>query len=182
MPKIAVLGVDAFAVQLRGDVGKAGRERLGLLHDMVEDERAPEVLLRGRLHQGGLQRGEPGPADLCGADFGAQELRGLERGAGDVHADNLVGGTDSPVDGLREGQGERPAAEGAIGVVVHARDQLALCAGLVLVPELPQPGRGRHVEAAQRGDAGVVVDDRPRLADPARNAVGLVHDGTRWPG
>ncbi len=162
-------------VQLRGDVGEAGRERFGLADLVVEHERAAEALFGRSLHQGGLQGGESGPAHLLGPRLRAQELRGLERGVGDVHAYDLVGGTDSPVDGLREGQGERPAAEGALGVVFHARDQLARYAGLVLIPELPQPGRGRHVEAAQRRDLLVVVDDRPRLPDPARNAVGLVH-------
>ncbi|WP_443033196.1 hypothetical protein [Streptomyces sp. AMCC400023] len=56
-------------------------------------------------------------------------------------------------------------------------DQFARRAPLLLVfVELPQPGGGGHVEAAEGGDAGVVVDDRPRPADPARNPVRLVHD------
>ncbi|GHH57663.1 DNA-binding transcriptional ArsR family regulator [Streptomyces candidus] len=44
--------------------------------------------------------GEAGPADLCGAAFGTEELGGLECGVGDVDADDLVRGTDSPVDGF----------------------------------------------------------------------------------
>lgn len=49
-------------MQLRGDVREAGREGFGFLDDVVEDERAPESLLRGRLEQGGLEGCEPGPA------------------------------------------------------------------------------------------------------------------------
>jgi hypothetical protein len=108
-------------VQLRGDDWEPGRERFGLLDLVVEGERATEVPLRRSLHQRRLERGEPCAADLLGAAFGAQELRGLELGVGDVHAHHLVGGTDSPVDGLRERQSETPAAERAVRIIVHAR-------------------------------------------------------------
>ncbi len=142
----------------------------------MEGERAPKAFLRRRLEQRGLEGGEPGPADLVRAALGAQELRGLELGVGDVRAHHLVRRADAPVDGLRERQREAARAERPGGVVVHARDQLAGRAGRFLVSELPQTGRGRHVEAAHGWDAGVVVDDGPRLPDPARCPVGFVHD------
>lgn len=152
-------------VQLRSDVGKAGRVRLGLLDDMVEDERAPEALLRRRLQQCGLESCEPGPADLVRAPLSTQELRGTELAVGDVHAHHLVGGTDPPVDRLREGQGVAAGTERPVRIVLHGRHQLAGRALGVLV-QLPQARCGGHVEAAQGRDAGVVVDDRPRLPQP----------------
>lgn len=71
-------------MELVGDVGKADCERFGLLHDVVEDQRAPEALLCRRLHQCGLQGCHAGAADLVGAGLGAQE-----RGVG-IHQQGSV--------------------------------------------------------------------------------------------
>ncbi|MFC8424643.1 hypothetical protein ACFUN7_27830 [Streptomyces sp. NPDC057236] len=83
------VGPDRARVRLRGgpmrstsDVGRAGRERLGLLDDVVEDRRPTEALLGRGLHQRRLERGEPGPADLVRAALHAQQPGGPELGAG----------------------------------------------------------------------------------------------------
>ncbi|MGY4967271.1 condensation domain-containing protein [Streptomyces sp. 900105245] len=169
-----LLGVTG--VQTLGDVGETGREGFGLLHLVMEDERTPETFLRGRLHQGGLQGGEPGPTHLIRAAFHAQQLGGLEVGVGDVQTHHLVGGANPPVDRLGQGEGVAPGAKGTLRIVLHRRHQLTRHArrSLRVVVQLPQPRGGGHVQPAQGGDAGVVVDDRPRLADPPGRPVRLV--------
>ncbi|CAL9327404.1 hypothetical protein SUDANB19_00002 [Streptomyces sp. enrichment culture] len=92
-------------------------------------------------------------------------------GVADLQDVDLEPGQYPLLDGLPERVDERGLAEDRF--VVHGRHQrlVAVAVGLV------DAGCGGHVEAAVGGDAGVVVDDRPRLAGQACGAVGLVHDG-----
>lgn len=163
-------------VQLRGDVGQAGREGLGLPDQVVEDQRPAEGLLGRRLHQRRLKSREPRPAHLIRPALYAQDLRGLQLSVGDVHAHHLIRRTDAPVDRLGQGQGVAPAAERSVRIVLHRRDQLTGHPRAGVVVQLPQSGCGGHVQPPQCGDAGVVVHGRPGLADPPRGPVRLVHD------
>lgn len=188
MLAVQPVGPDRARVELRivcpqpcRDAGQACCEGLGFFGEVVEDEGAFQVLLRRCFHQGGLEGGEPGAAYGVGAPVRAQEHRGLEGGVGDVDTDDLVRGDDAAVDRLRQAQAVTDAPERPVGVVLHRGDQFTrpaaagLALPLVLLPGLPQARSRGHVEAPSRRDPLVVMDDRPRLPDPARGAVCLVH-------
>lgn len=92
----------------------------------------------------------------------------------DLQDVDLEAGQYPLLDGLPERVGEAGLAEDCF--VVHGGDQhfaVSVARGVGFV----DAGCGRHVEAAVGGDAGVVVDDRPRLGGKSCGAVGLVHDG-----
>ncbi|MEJ8631973.1 hypothetical protein [Streptomyces sp. MS2.AVA.5] len=164
--------VRVLGVQLTGLPGEAQGESLGLGHALMEGEHAVQIFLRRHLQGRGLQSAEPLAANLVGSVAGSAQSA-VQDWVLHVDHQHLVRGDDAALDRFLQRQEVRHAPEEAVGVVLHGGHQLArsAAAGLVVVPGLPHPGSCGHVEASLGRDAGVVVDDCPRLSCPAAGGV-----------
>lgn len=99
------------------------------------------------------------------------------RGVADLQHVDLEPREDLALDRLRKPELREPRAVRAVRVVGHGRDLCLLAVRALLGPGCGEDARGRgEVEPEVGGDAGIVVDRRPRPPKITGGAVGLIHD------